>query len=115
MNRDCCTYFEGLIDNIYFDDAIHEYLYVSETGVKSVKKYYFCQCPFCHDLGALKINSKKRIGYCLRCKENGDIFNLVAKVKKITISESLLELAKKYNIQLMDTHSDECRNTSSSG
>lgn len=63
-------------------------------------------CPFCgsgtgrNHTGALKFYEKTNTWYCYRCKEGGDVFNLIEKTYSTDFSGALREGAKRLGIEI---------------
>ena len=58
-------------------------------------------CPLCRAINArhFKVEPYKNRWYCFKCKEGGDILNLVSKIENVSIREAGLLIYKWFKLE----------------
>ena len=86
------------IKNISISKIISEYISINKKG-----RNYFAICPFHNDTNpSLVINDDKNIFKCFTCNTSGDAIKFVSQFNNISYSKAIIEIAKKFNIELDD-------------
>jgi DNA primase len=84
-------------------DVISEQVVLKKSG-----KDYKGLCPFHKEkTPSFYVNVEKGIYKCFGCGEGGDVFSFVQKTKRLDFVETVKELASKYGVALIETHSDQ--------
>lgn len=77
-------------------EVISEHLKLSKSGAELVAK-----CPFHKEnTPSFKVSHTKQIYKCFGCNKSGDAITFLQEHKKMSFSEAITFLAKKYNISL---------------
>ncbi len=77
-------------------EIVSEYVHLKKSG-----KNFIGLCPFHSEkTPSFTVNREKGIFYCFGCHEGGDIFTFLMKIRNISFSESVFELARIYNIRI---------------
>jgi len=108
-------YLNVVKSRIPFGRAVKKMLYIAdwEDDGDKKKKVRGCKrapCPFCGLPMSLLVNEDKQCAWCEDCERGGDIFSIACAAKRMSIKEAAESLAKEYNITLMNTHTQDCRN-----
>lgn len=77
-------------------EVISDYVHLKKSG-----KNFVGLCPFHSEkTPSFTVNREKGIFYCFGCHEGGDVFTFLMKIKNMGFFESVLELARVYNIRV---------------
>lgn len=77
-------------------DLVSEYTRLKKSG-----RNFVGLCPFHNEkTPSFSVSPEKNLYYCFGCQRGGDIFSFVMEKEKLTFSEAVAYLAKKYNIEL---------------
>ncbi len=78
------------------------------TVLKKSGKSYLALCPF-HDekTPSLSISQEKGLYHCFGCGASGDVIKFYQEINNKTFSESIVELAEEYNIEIKTINSSE--------
>ena len=83
------AFLNSLKDRLSLSEAARPFLRLERRG----RDFWAC-CPFHHEkTPSFKINDEKGRYYCFGCKEQGDVFELLTTLKKISFAEAVEELA----------------------
>ncbi|MBZ4683172.1 MAG: primase [Fusobacteriales bacterium] len=87
---------QKLLDNVNIVDVVSEYVPLQKTGAN-----YKGLCPFHQDRNpSFMISPSKNISKCFVCGKGGNPITFYKEYHKISYEEAVLELAKKYNINI---------------
>lgn len=91
---------DRLIEQLNIVDVVGEFVELRKVGAN-----YKGLCPFHQDNNpSFSVNPQKNICKCFVCGAGGNPVSFYAKYKKITFSEAIRELAKKYHIPLQESN-----------
>lgn len=98
---------DRLIEQLNIVDVVGEFVELRKAGAN-----YKGLCPFHQDNNpSFSVNPQKNICKCFVCGAGGNPISFYAKYKKITFSEAIRELAKKYHIPVQETNRDANEDT----
>ncbi|MDN5304551.1 MAG: primase [Fusobacteriaceae bacterium] len=87
---------QKLLENVNIVDVVSEYVPLQKTGAN-----YKGLCPFHQDRNpSFMISPSKNISKCFVCGKGGNPITFYKEYHKISYEEAVLELAKKYNINI---------------
>ncbi len=90
---------DAVFDTIDIVEVISEYVPLKKKGAN-----YMGLCPF-HDekTPSFVVNAQKGIYKCFGCGQAGSVVHFLQEYDKISFPEAIIELAKKYNIDIKTT------------
>lgn len=93
---------DKLIEEINIEDVVGEYVELKKSGSN-----YKGLCPFHADTNpSFVVNPSKNICKCFVCGEGGNAVSFYSKYKKISFTEAVKELAKKYRVNIKEQKSN---------
>ncbi|MCL2131457.1 MAG: DNA primase [Lentimicrobiaceae bacterium] len=90
---------EDILNTVRIEEVVGDFVRLTKRGVNHVGL-----CPF-HDekTPSFSVSSSKGIFKCFGCGVGGDAVNFVMKHENYSYAEALRYLAKKYNIEIVET------------
>ena len=97
---------QGTVDRIFetaqIMDIVQDFISLKRRGVN-----YLGLCPFHGEkTPSFTVSPAKNIYKCFGCSKGGNPVNFIMEHEKITYYEALKYLAKRYNIDVVETHQD---------
>ena len=97
---------DKLLDNLKIEEVVGEFIELKKVGSS-----YKGLCPFHADTNpSFSVTPEKKICKCFVCGSGGNAINFYSKIKNISYTEAIRELAKKYRINIKEynnTNSNE--------
>ena len=97
---------DKLLDNLRIEEVVGEFIELKKVGSS-----YKGLCPFHADTNpSFSVTPEKKICKCFVCGSGGNSINFYSKIKNISYTEAVRELAKKYRINIKEynnTNSNE--------
>ena len=97
---------DKLLDNLRIEEVVGEFIELKKVGSS-----YKGLCPFHADTNpSFSVTPEKKICKCFVCGSGGNSINFYSKIKNISYTEAIRELAKKYRINIKEynnTNSNE--------
>lgn len=88
--------FEELAARMDYHAVFSEYLRLKKKGSR-----FFAICPFHKEKDAsLSVDVETGLWHCFGCKEGGNVFQFIAKIEHLEMSEVVEMLAKRYGVDL---------------
>ena len=88
--------FEELAARMDFHAVFSEYLRLKKKGSR-----FFAVCPFHKEKDpSLSVDVETGLWHCFGCKEGGNVFQFIAKIEHLEMSEVVEMLAKRYGVDL---------------
>ena len=85
---------DKLLDNLRIEEVVGEFIELKKVGSS-----YKGLCPFHADTNpSFSVTPEKKICKCFVCGSGGNSINFYSKIKNISYTEAIRELAKKYRI-----------------
>lgn len=95
--------FDELVARMDFHALFSEYLRLKKTGNR-----YFAPCPFHQEKDpSLSVDVETGLWHCFGCKAGGNIFQFIAKIEHMEMSEVVELLARRYNVDLSQYRSKD--------
>ena len=92
---------DKLLDNLKIEEVVGEFIELKKVGSS-----YKGLCPFHADTNpSFSVNPEKKICKCFVCGSGGNAINFYSKIKNISYTEAIRELAKKYKINIYSNRS----------
>ena len=89
---------DKLLDNLKIEEVVGEFIELKKVGSS-----YKGLCPFHADTNpSFSVNPEKKICKCFVCGSGGNAINFYSKIKNISYTEAIRELAKKYKINIKE-------------
>lgn len=77
-------------------DLVNENVMTKKRGME-----YVGLCPFHQENSpSFSVDTEKNVFYCFGCQEGGDVFNYYQKLNNVSFTESVQQLAEKYNLEV---------------
>lgn len=98
---------QGTVDRIFeaaqIMDIVQDFISLKRRGVN-----YLGICPFHNEkTPSFTVSPAKNIYKCFGCSKGGNPVNFIMEHEKISYYEALKYLAKRYNIEVVESHQDE--------
>jgi DNA primase len=91
---------DRIFDAAQIMDVVQDYITLKKRGTN-----YLGLCPFHNEkTPSFTVSPAKNIYKCFGCGKGGNPVNFIMEHEKITYYEALKFLAKKYNIEIVETH-----------
>jgi DNA primase len=91
---------DRIFDAAQIIDVVQDYITLKRRGVN-----YLGLCPFHNEkTPSFTVSPAKNIYKCFGCGKGGNPVNFIMEHEKITYYEALKFLAKRYNIEIVETH-----------
>ena len=92
---------DKLLDNLRIEEVVGEFIELKKVGSS-----YKGLCPFHADTNpSFSVTPEKKICKCFVCGSGGNSINFYSKIKNISYTEAIRELAKKYRINIKEYNS----------
>ena len=92
---------DKLLDNLRIEEVVGEFIELKKVGSS-----YKGLCPFHADTNpSFSVTPEKKICKCFVCGSGGNSINFYSKIKNISYTEAVRELAKKYRINIKEYNS----------
>lgn len=92
---------DKLLDNLRIEEVVGEFIELKKVGSS-----YKGLCPFHADTNpSFSVTPEKKICKCFVCGSGGNAINFYSKIKNISYTEAIRELAKKYRINIKEYNS----------
>ena len=92
---------DKLLDNLRIEEVVGEFIKLKKVGSS-----YKGLCPFHADTNpSFSVTPEKKICKCFVCGSGGNSINFYSKIKNISYTEAVRELAKKYRINIKEYNS----------
>ena len=89
---------DKLLDNLRIEEVVGEFIELKKVGSS-----YKGLCPFHADTNpSFSVTPEKKICKCFVCGSGGNSINFYSKIKNISYTEAIRELAKKYRINIKE-------------
>lgn len=89
---------DKLLDNLKIEEVVGEFIELKKVGSS-----YKGLCPFHADTNpSFSVTPEKRICKCFVCGSGGNAINFYSKIKNISYTDAIRELAKKYKINIKE-------------
>ena len=89
---------DKLLDNLRIEEVVGEFIELKKVGSS-----YKGLCPFHADTNpSFSVTPEKKICKCFVCGSGGNSINFYSKIKNISYTEAIRELAKKYIINITE-------------
>ncbi|WP_454944424.1 DNA primase [Fusobacterium hwasookii] len=89
---------DKLLDNLRIEEVVGEFIELKKVGSN-----YKGLCPFHADTNpSFSVTPEKKICKCFVCGSGGNSINFYSKIKNISYTEAIRELAKKYRINIKE-------------
>ena len=89
---------DKLLDNLRIEEVVGEFIELKKVGSS-----YKGLCPFHADTNpSFSVTPEKKICKCFVCGSGGNAINFYSKIKNISYTEAIRELAKKYRINIKE-------------
>ena len=89
---------DKLLDHLKIEEVVGEFIELKKVGSS-----YKGLCPFHADTNpSFSVNPEKKICKCFVCGSGGNAINFYSKIKNISYTEAIRELAKKYKINIKE-------------
>ena len=89
---------DKLLDNLRIEEVVGEFIELKKVGSS-----YKGLCPFHADTNpSFSVTPEKKICKCFVCGSGGNAINFYSKIKNISYTEAIRELAKKYKINIKE-------------
>jgi len=100
-------YSDNIIDQVRENNDIVEVI-SSYIPLKKTGRNYQALCPFHPETKpSFSVSPEKQIFYCFGCNAGGNVFQFVMKYENISFGEALRKLAKRVNIKLPESYTQE--------
>jgi DNA primase len=94
---------DRIFDAAQIVDVVQDYITLKRRGVN-----YLGVCPFHNEkTPSFTVSPAKNIYKCFGCGKGGNPVNFIMEHEKITYYEALKHLAKRYHIEIVETHVNE--------
>src|SRR5512145_1147571 len=94
---------DRIFDAAQIVDVVQDYITLKRRGVN-----YLGLCPFHNEkTPSFTVSPAKNIYKCFGCGKGGNPVNFVMEQEKISYYEALKYLAKRYHIEIVETHQTE--------